>query len=176
MSSQPNISSLCSSSCPPNSRPLDWRCHLLSCSRTSPRTYLKICVPLRQRNFDALPGTGGQSTFPCVISSHLPLASSRHSSPGENPVLGYSLDPPPTATMLPQLLTAAWLPLFLGRVAGQNFTVSNGQIYTPGFAIVDSPQPGTPLGGGTLSCLAPPPSNQTRQALRNFGSRHSTLN
>jgi hypothetical protein len=29
-----------------------------------------------------------------------------------------------------------------------NFTVSNGQIYTPGLVIVDAPQPGTPLGGG----------------------------
>ncbi|KAI9036512.1 uncharacterized protein KD926_001723 [Aspergillus affinis] len=28
------------------------------------------------------------------------------------------------------------------------FTVVNGQIYTPGLAIVDAPQPNTPLGGG----------------------------
>jgi hypothetical protein len=28
------------------------------------------------------------------------------------------------------------------------FTVVNGQIYTPGLAIVDAPQPSTPLGGG----------------------------
>ncbi len=26
--------------------------------------------------------------------------------------------------------------------------IVNGQIYTPGIAIVDSPQPNTPLGGG----------------------------
>lgn len=52
--------------------------------------------------------------------------------------------------MLPQLLPAVLLPLFLGQVAGQNFTVSNGQIFTPGFAIVDSPQPGTPLGGAQI--------------------------
>lgn len=28
------------------------------------------------------------------------------------------------------------------------FTIANGQIFTPGFAILDAPQPGTPLGGG----------------------------
>jgi len=51
------------------------------------------------------------------------------------------------------------LPLFLGGVlfaaqvaSAVNFTVANGQIFTPGFAIVDAPQPGTPLGGG--ACLA----------------------
>ncbi|KAL2844594.1 hypothetical protein BJY01DRAFT_248103 [Aspergillus pseudoustus] len=31
-----------------------------------------------------------------------------------------------------------------------NFTIVNGQIYTPGLAIVDAPQPYTPLGGDTL--------------------------
>lgn len=30
-----------------------------------------------------------------------------------------------------------------------NFTIVNGQIYTPGLAIIDAPQPYTPLGGGT---------------------------
>lgn len=35
-----------------------------------------------------------------------------------------------------------------------NFTIANGQIYTPGLVIVNAPQPGTPLGGGT------PPSPQ----------------
>ncbi|KAJ5777027.1 Mannosyltransferase 1 CMT1 [Penicillium odoratum] len=29
-----------------------------------------------------------------------------------------------------------------------NFTIVNGQLYTPGLAIVDAPQPSTPLGGG----------------------------
>ncbi|CAG8082659.1 unnamed protein product, partial [Penicillium nalgiovense] len=29
-----------------------------------------------------------------------------------------------------------------------NVTIVNGQIYTPGLAIVDAPQPNTPLGGG----------------------------
>ncbi|KKA26744.1 hypothetical protein TD95_000884, partial [Thielaviopsis punctulata] len=35
-------------------------------------------------------------------------------------------------------------------VATQNFTISNGQIFTPGFVVVDSPQPGTPMGGETI--------------------------
>ncbi len=38
--------------------------------------------------------------------------------------------------------------LLAGCVHGQNFTIINGQIFTPGLAIVDSPQPGTPEGGG----------------------------
>jgi hypothetical protein len=29
--------------------------------------------------------------------------------------------------------------------------IVNGQIYTPGIAIVDAPQPNTPLGGGMAS-------------------------
>jgi hypothetical protein len=29
-----------------------------------------------------------------------------------------------------------------------NFTIINGQIYTPGLAIIDAPQPFTPEGGG----------------------------
>jgi hypothetical protein len=32
-----------------------------------------------------------------------------------------------------------------------NFTIVGGQIYTPGLAIVDAPQPFTPLGGGKLA-------------------------
>ncbi|KAK4105538.1 WD40 repeat-like protein [Parathielavia hyrcaniae] len=31
-----------------------------------------------------------------------------------------------------------------------NFTISNGQIYTPGLVIVNAPQPGTPLGGDII--------------------------
>ncbi|KAL2127113.1 hypothetical protein VTI74DRAFT_11313 [Chaetomium olivicolor] len=31
-----------------------------------------------------------------------------------------------------------------------NFTIANGQIYTPGLVIVDAPQPGTPLGGDLI--------------------------
>jgi hypothetical protein len=34
------------------------------------------------------------------------------------------------------------------QAEAQNFTIINGQIFTPGLAIVDSPQPGTPEGGG----------------------------
>jgi hypothetical protein len=30
--------------------------------------------------------------------------------------------------------------------------IVNGQVYTPGIAIVDAPQPNTPLGGGEFSC------------------------
>lgn len=56
--------------------------------------------------------------------------------------------------MLLRLLPAALLPLFIGRGLGLNFTMLNGQIYTPGFAIVDSPQPGTPEGGGLSLVLS----------------------
>lgn len=31
-----------------------------------------------------------------------------------------------------------------------DLVISNGQIFTPGFAILNAPQPGTPLGGETL--------------------------
>ncbi|KAJ4137695.1 hypothetical protein NW768_003283 [Fusarium equiseti] len=41
--------------------------------------------------------------------------------------------------------------LFLaGRSLADNFTISNGQIFTPGFVVLDAPQPYTPLGGDTL--------------------------
>ncbi len=36
-------------------------------------------------------------------------------------------------------------------VRALSFTVANGQVFTPGPAIVDAPQPGTPLGGGMSS-------------------------
>ncbi|KAK5368413.1 hypothetical protein LTS03_007884 [Exophiala xenobiotica] len=39
------------------------------------------------------------------------------------------------------------------QAEAQNFTILNGQIFTPGLAIVDSPQPGTPE-GGALSGVA----------------------
>ena len=45
----------------------------------------------------------------------------------------------------------ALLPLLVTPAVAQlnfNFTIANGQIYTPGFAILNAPQPGTPLGGG----------------------------
>lgn len=32
--------------------------------------------------------------------------------------------------------------------SSNNFTIVNGQVFTPGLAIVDAPQPYTPLGGG----------------------------
>jgi hypothetical protein len=35
--------------------------------------------------------------------------------------------------------------------SAQEFLIANGQIFTPGLAIVNAPQPGTPLGGGGLS-------------------------
>jgi len=42
--------------------------------------------------------------------------------------------------------------LFLaGRSLADNFTISNGQIFTPGFVVLDAPQPYTPLGGGRLT-------------------------
>jgi hypothetical protein len=34
------------------------------------------------------------------------------------------------------------------KVNTSNYTIINGQIFTPGLAIVDAPQPNTPLGGG----------------------------
>ncbi|KAH6646309.1 hypothetical protein BKA67DRAFT_664154 [Truncatella angustata] len=47
-------------------------------------------------------------------------------------------------------MLAAALAGFVARSAALNFTISNGQIFTPGFAVLDSPQPGTPLGGDTI--------------------------
>lgn len=40
------------------------------------------------------------------------------------------------------------LALVASRGSALVFTESNGQIFTPGFAVLDAPQPGTPLGGG----------------------------
>ncbi|KAG7293003.1 hypothetical protein NEMBOFW57_003048 [Staphylotrichum longicolle] len=41
--------------------------------------------------------------------------------------------------------------LFAARMSSAlNFTIANGQIYTPGLVIVDAPQPGTPLGGDLI--------------------------
>ena len=42
---------------------------------------------------------------------------------------------------------APWAFLVAQGLAAQNFTIHNGQIFTPGFAILNAPQPGTPLGG-----------------------------
>ncbi|KAK1690627.1 hypothetical protein BDP55DRAFT_753474 [Colletotrichum godetiae] len=45
---------------------------------------------------------------------------------------------------------AAVLALFAASGSAQNFTIANGQIFTPGLVILDAPQPGTPLGGDNL--------------------------
>lgn len=50
--------------------------------------------------------------------------------------------------MFAQLFPISLLSLVVGQALGQNFTIYDGQIYTPGFAILDSPQPETPMGGG----------------------------
>jgi hypothetical protein len=44
---------------------------------------------------------------------------------------------------------AALFPLFVASTLAIDFVTAGGQIFTPGFAILDAPQPGTPLGGGT---------------------------
>ncbi|OBT68884.1 hypothetical protein VE03_02035 [Pseudogymnoascus sp. 23342-1-I1] len=53
--------------------------------------------------------------------------------------------------LMPSGLSAALTALMLAATAhGENFTIINGQIFTPGLAIVDAPQPNTPLGGEIL--------------------------
>ncbi|KAK3337227.1 WD40 repeat-like protein [Cercophora scortea] len=52
-------------------------------------------------------------------------------------------------TMRPTFL-GIWAILFAVRGFALNFTVAGGQIFTPGLAILDSPQPGAPLGGDTI--------------------------
>ncbi|KAI2614572.1 uncharacterized protein GGS25DRAFT_472318 [Hypoxylon fragiforme] len=42
------------------------------------------------------------------------------------------------------------LAILTSSVVALNFTVAGGQIFTPGFAVLDAPQPGTPLGGDTI--------------------------
>jgi hypothetical protein len=42
------------------------------------------------------------------------------------------------------------LVLFISKTVASDFTVAGGQIFTPGFAILNAPQPGTPLGGDTI--------------------------
>lgn len=51
---------------------------------------------------------------------------------------------------LSQLATAAISALVAGCAAEQTFTIHGGQIFTPGFAVMNSPQPWTPMGGDTL--------------------------
>ncbi|KAL5614615.1 hypothetical protein BROUX41_004714 [Berkeleyomyces rouxiae] len=49
-----------------------------------------------------------------------------------------------------QLRTAVLVFSAAVAAVSQNFTIANGQIFTPGFVVVDAPQPGTPMGGDTL--------------------------
>ncbi|UZP32770.1 hypothetical protein NXS19_000586 [Fusarium pseudograminearum] len=51
--------------------------------------------------------------------------------------------------MIPSWQVAAVL-LLAGPSLADNFTIYNGQIFTPGFVVLDAPQPYTPLGGDTL--------------------------
>lgn len=61
------------------------------------------------------------------------------------------VDIDPDASMVNRLLSlAVAATAFVARSAAQSFTVAGGQIYTPGLAIVNSPQPGTPMGGDTI--------------------------
>jgi hypothetical protein len=48
------------------------------------------------------------------------------------------------------LLKIVLLSLLFAAARATNFTIINGQIFTPGLAIVDAPQPNTPLGGSEL--------------------------
>lgn len=48
------------------------------------------------------------------------------------------------------IFLVAWALLFAAPGLALNFTVAGGQIFTPGLAVVDAPQPGTPLGGETI--------------------------
>jgi hypothetical protein len=47
-------------------------------------------------------------------------------------------------------LLSFFYPVSAQQVNPSNYTIINGQIFTPGLAIVDAPQPNTPLGGGTF--------------------------
>lgn len=53
-----------------------------------------------------------------------------------------------TFKMSRSMLLAAAVVLTAQVSSALNFTVANGQIYTPGLVILDAPQPDTPLGGG----------------------------
>lgn len=50
--------------------------------------------------------------------------------------------------MLSRALTAAGLLTVASATENMEFVTYNGQIFTPGFAVLNAPQPGTPLGGG----------------------------
>ncbi|KAF2422165.1 hypothetical protein EJ08DRAFT_640987 [Tothia fuscella] len=47
-------------------------------------------------------------------------------------------------------MSAGGPPVSTSQVNPYNYTIINGQIFTPGLAIVDAPQPNTPLGGDFL--------------------------
>lgn len=49
-------------------------------------------------------------------------------------------------------VTSILLPVSTILTVMGNFTIVNGQVYTPGLAIIDAPQPNTPLGGGKPTC------------------------
>ena len=59
--------------------------------------------------------------------------------------------------MLVPSLPGALLQLLLlaGSTRALDFVVAGGQIFTPGLAVVDAPQPGTPLGGRRCSSCFP---------------------
>ncbi|KAI0135454.1 hypothetical protein F4814DRAFT_401250 [Daldinia grandis] len=42
------------------------------------------------------------------------------------------------------------LATIVSKARAVDFTIAGGQIFTPGFAVLDAPQPGTPLGGDTI--------------------------
>ncbi|KAF4469756.1 wd40 repeat [Fusarium albosuccineum] len=46
---------------------------------------------------------------------------------------------------------AAGLLLLASQALAEDFTISNGQIFTPGFVVLNAPQPDTPLGGGNYA-------------------------
>ncbi|KAI1088569.1 hypothetical protein F5B19DRAFT_470963 [Rostrohypoxylon terebratum] len=46
--------------------------------------------------------------------------------------------------------TISFLFLLAREATALNFTIAGGQIFTPGFAVLDAPQPSTPLGGDTI--------------------------
>lgn len=58
-----------------------------------------------------------------------------------------TLQSPLPIAMFP-LQALATAVLLAGHTLADKFTISNGQIFTPGFVVLDAPQPGTPLGGG----------------------------
>lgn len=61
-----------------------------------------------------------------------------------------------TASMVSNVF-AVWLLVCVSRALALNFTIAGGQIFTPGFAILDSPQPGTPMGGGKFVLVTSEP-------------------